>query len=210
MQMELVLISDTHAHHRALPTLPPGQTIIHAGDFCHYGGEAGLQDFLSWYCDLPYEYKILVAGNHDFKAAEEALDFLLQLPENIIYLEDQGVEIEGVNFWGSPVQPDLVGMAFGRDREQEMQDHWEIIPENTDVLITHTPPRGILDISRSGRRLGCNYLRLELERIKPKLHVFGHIHASYGRVQIGQTHFINAASIGSRGDTMNIPISIKI
>ncbi|MBX2878036.1 MAG: metallophosphatase domain-containing protein [Saprospiraceae bacterium] len=208
--MKLVLISDTHARHRALSKLPTGQTIVHAGDFCHYGGEEGLRDFLSWYTVLPYEYKILVAGNHDFKAAEEKETFLSQLPNNIIYLEDQGVEIEGVNFWGSPVQPDLVGMAFGKDRERGMKQHWEIIPEATDVLITHTPPKGILDTSRSGRRLGCDYLRSELERIQPRLHVFGHVHASYGQIQLGPTHFINATSIRSQAQSMNAPISIEI
>lgn len=208
--MKLVFISDTHARHRDLTKLPPGQIIIHAGDFCHYGGEAGLLDFLAWYADLPYAYKILIAGNHDFKPAEEKETFKDQLPSNIIYLEDGGVDIEGVNFWGSPVSPDLIGMAFGKDRETGMEEHWKLIPTSTDILITHTPPQGILDVSRTGRSLGCEYLRSRLKVIQPKVHVFGHIHASYGQLKLGETHFINATSVGSAAEPMHRPISLEI
>ncbi len=208
--MKLVLISDTHARHRDLAKLPSGNMIIHAGDFCHYGGEAGLADFLTWYVDLPYEYRILIAGNHDFKAAEERESFRSQLPPSIIYLEDEGVSIGGVNFWGSPVSPDLVEMAFGKERGIEMEEHWKSIPTTTDVLITHTPPMGILDSSRTGRSLGCGYLRNRLEEVQPRCHVFGHVHASYGQLKLGETHFINATSIGNHAQPMNIPISIEL
>ena len=208
--MKLALISDTHARHRAFRSLPIADVIIHAGDFCHFGGKHGLEDFLLWYSELPYRHKLLIGGNHDFLPAEDPTLFRKLLPENIQYLEDEGVEIEGVHFWGSPVQPDLVGMAFGRYRGGVMNKHWGLIPESTDVLITHTPPFGILDRSRSGRNLGCECLKQHLFRIQPKLHVFGHIHASFGERRAEQTHFINATSIRNDSKLLRPPLTFEI
>lgn len=208
--MKLALISDTHARHRAFPSLPTADVIIHAGDFCHFGGEHGLRDFLLWYSELPYRHKILIGGNHDFLPAEDPLAFQKKLPKNIHYLEDQGIEIEGVQFWGSPVQPDLVGMAFGKYRDESMNEHWDLIPAHTDVLITHTPPFGILDTSQAERKLGCEFLRQQLPRIQPKLHVFGHVHASFGELKTEQTHFINAASIQNGSNLLHRPLTFEI
>lgn len=208
--MKLALISDTHALHRAFPSLPTADVIIHAGDFCHFGGEHGLQDFLLWYSELPYRHKLLIGGNHDFLPAEDPMLFRRLLPDNIHYLEDGGVEIEGVHFWGSPVQPDLVGMAFGKYRGESMNEHWDLIPESTDILITHTPPFGILDRSRAGRNLGCESLQQQLARIQPRLHVFGHIHASFGETTVEQTHFINATSIQNGSNLLRPPFTFEL
>ena len=101
-------------------------------------------------------------------------------------------------------------MAFGKDRELGMEEHWNLIPSTTDVLITHTPPMGILDVSRTGRSLGCAYLRNKLEEIQPRVHVFGHIHSSYGQLKLGKTHFINATSVGSNARRMNTPMSREV
>lgn len=89
--------------------------IIYVGDFCYYGGEVGLVDFLMWYVDLFYEYRILIVGNYDFKVVEEREFFRSQLFFSIIYLEDEGVSIGGVNFWGLFVFLDLVEMVFGKE-----------------------------------------------------------------------------------------------
>lgn len=203
--MKFIAISDTHGKHRALQ-LPTGNVVIHAGDFCHYGSDSDLYDFLDWYQSLDFDFKILIGGNHDFFAAEQSERFNKILPENIIYLNDSGTSIKGINIWGSPVQPDLVGWAFGKKRGKAMKVHWDMIPDHTEILITHTPPHGILDKSRSGKSIGCEELSKRLKTLNIKFHIFGHVHASYGQVCLEKTKFINASNINSSKGLVNSPI----
>ena len=206
--MKFITISDTHGKHRDL-NLPKGDVIIHSGDFCHYGSHDDLYDFLKWYKELEFEIKILIAGNHDFFAAEYSEKFKEILPEEIIYLKDSGIRINEINIWGSPVQPDLTGWAFGKTRGANMKIHWDLIPENTDILITHTPPFGILDKSRSGRSIGCEELSKRLKELQVKFHIFGHVHASYGEYKNEKTNFINASNISSSKGLVNEPITFE-
>jgi len=203
--MKFVTISDTHGKHRNL-NLPDGDIIIHSGDFCHYGSHSDLYDFLEWYKELEFEVKILIGGNHDFFAAEYSEQFMKILPKEITYLNDSGVTINGINIWGSPVQPDLVGWAFGKKRGAEMKIHWDLIPNDTEILVTHTPPFGILDKSRSGRSIGCEELSKKIKDLQLKVHVFGHVHASYGEKIIGSTKFVNASNINSSKGLVNKPV----
>ncbi len=206
--MKFVTISDTHGKHRGL-TLPEGDVIIHSGDFCHYGSDDDMHDFLKWYKELEFEIKILIGGNHDFFAAEQSERFKGILPEGITYLNDSGTTIKGINVWGSPVQPDLIGWAFGKERGAEMKIHWDLIPDNTDILITHTPPFGILDKSRSGKPIGCEELSKKLKDLQVKYHIFGHVHASYGEYKDEKTQFINASNINSAKGLVNEPITFE-
>jgi predicted phosphohydrolase len=203
--MKFVAISDTHGKHREL-VLPKGDVIIHAGDFCHYGGNIGMHDFLSWFQHLDFQFKILIAGNHDFFAAEQSAAFLEMLPDEIVYLNDSGTSIQGINIWGSPVQPDLPGWAFSKERGAAMKAHWDLIPDDTDMLITHSPPHGILDKPRTGIAVGCEELSLRLARLQVRVHIFGHIHESYGMVRIGACTYINAANYNSSKGLVNAPI----
>ena len=207
--MKIVAISDTHGKHREL-TLPDGDLIIHAGDFCHYGSQSDLEDFLSWYKMLDYQTKILIGGNHDFFAAESGDRFRQMLPSGIIYLEDSGIEIYGLKIWGSPVQPDLVQWAFGKKRGLPMKAHWDLIPPDTDILITHTPPYGILDQTRSGRSIGCEELTKRIAELDLRIHIFGHIHGSYGKCKIGNTQYFNASNMDSAKGLVNPPFVIEI
>ncbi|MEL6250902.1 MAG: metallophosphatase domain-containing protein [Bacteroidota bacterium] len=200
--MRFILISDTYGLHRKLQ-LPEGDVIIHAGDFCGPRSERDSRDFLKWFSSLPYSHKIFIGGNHDFFAARNPRKFNSMIPKNVIYLNDSGAQIGNLNIWGSPVQPDLEGWAFGKRRGEEMRPHWDLIPPNTDVLITHTPPNGILDKSRSGSSLGCEDLSAKLLTIKPRLHVFGHIHASNGRIETDATTYINASNYNSNLGLVN-------
>lgn len=206
--MKFVAISDTHGEHKGL-NLPEGDVIIHAGDFCHYGNNSHMRNFLKWYAALEFETKILVAGNHDFFAAKHSERFKELLPKEITYLNDSGFSIGKINIWGSPFQPDLVGWAFGKRRGEAMKPHWDLIPTDIDVLITHTPPHGILDKSRSGRSLGCEELSKKLEKLHVKFHIFGHVHASYGQVKKGTTQFINASNFNSSKGLVNAPVTFE-
>jgi Icc-related predicted phosphoesterase len=209
--MTLTLISDTHGQHQELPNLPPAEVLIHAGDFCHgTGSRQQAVDFLEWFDGQDYKYKILISGNHDFIAYEHPEEFRKMLPPSITYLEDSGVLIEGYQFWGSPVQPDLTGWAFGKERGTAMARHWKLMPDHVDVLITHTPPAGVLDKSRSGRSLGCEELSKSLKTAMPKLHVFGHIHFSYGAERNDNTQYVNAASMRSGVGLANAPVWVEI
>ncbi|MGB0525784.1 MAG: metallophosphatase domain-containing protein [Flammeovirgaceae bacterium] len=207
--MRFVAIADTHGEHRKLH-LPVGDVLIHAGDFCHFGNEEHLHDFLEWFSGLSYQYKIFIGGNHDFFAAAEPLAFQRLIPEGVTYLNDSGITINGIKIWGSPVQPDLVGMAFGLPRGEHMKPHWEQIPQDVAILITHTPPYGILDQSSRGKELGCEELTKKLFLNPPKYHIFGHIHSAYGQITRGNTTYINASNMNSKNGLVNEPVVFEL
>ena len=192
--MRLVFISDTHSQHDAL-RLPEGDVLLHCGDFSKKGELGDVQRFLDWYAAQPHRHKVLIAGNHDFIAEREPSLFRSMVPDNVIYLNDSGCTIEGLNIWGSPIQPWFYDWAFNRQRGADIRRHWDLIPENTDVLLTHGPPYGILDeVARDRRPVGCRDL---LHRVRDlpsvKIHAFGHIHEAYGQRELGGTLFLNAS-----------------
>ena len=208
--MTLTLISDTHFRHNQLE-LPGGDMLIHAGDLCGHGTEGEALAFLRWFGEQPYKYKIFIAGNHDwFFEKNSKIDIYKIIPENIYYLNDSGVEIEGLKIWGSPVQPAFLDWAFNRKKGAEINKHWKLIPKDTDILITHGPPFGILDRTTSNYNAGCEMLLKKVNQIQPKLHVFGHIHEGYGMVEKGKTIFANASSVNFNYQMVNAPIVIEI
>jgi len=202
--MKIVLISDTHGLHEEL-NLPKGDVIIHCGDITDYGSKEEVVKFLNWYTNLDYVHKIFIGGNHDTYLDEYSVDLLELLPMNVKYLRNQLFNLEGINIWGSPNTPDFEGWAFGKKRSQ-MKEHWKYLPNEIDILITHTPPFGILDKSSNHHSLGCKFLLEKVNQIKPKYHLFGHIHASYGEVQKGFTKFINGSNLNSYKGLINPPI----
>jgi predicted phosphodiesterase len=138
--MKLTLISDTHGSHNPLQ-LPPGDTLLHTGDISKRGSEIEIQLFLEWFSRQDFEHKIFIAGNHDFFFEKESPEKIAaMIPEGVTYLNDSGITIDGINFWGSPVQPRFFDWAFNRDRGAEIDRHWQLIPPDVDVLLTHGPP----------------------------------------------------------------------
>ena len=121
-----------------------------------------------------------------------ALDELLDLFSKFTYLNDQSVTIEGINFFGSPITEEH-GIKGFQISAKELETHWDIIPENTDVLMTHGPPFEILDLTKRKENAGCKYLRAAVERVKPRFHFFGHIHDGRGVEKVGETTYCNAA-----------------
>lgn len=210
--MKICIISDTHNKHKRLSNLPEADVIIHCGDMTSVGHNHEIKDFMKWYGGLKqYKYKICIAGNHDWLFETNRVLALENVPINVIYLEDSGVEIEGVNFYGSPVQLPFMNWAFNRP-EPKLIQHWAAIPDNTDVLITHSPPYAIMDLGRYNmKHAGSPSLYYEVvERIKPKIHCFGHIHSDYGRKNIEDTIFINASNLNDDYMCVNDPVLIEI
>jgi Icc-related predicted phosphoesterase len=192
--MRIVFISDTHTRHQEV-RVPDGDLLVHAGDISGRGGVYEISRFMAWMEDQPHQHKVMIAGNHDFLAERNPEDFLDLVPKNVTYLNDSSIEIDGLKIWGSPVQPWFHDWAFNRQRGPEIDVHWQLIPADTDLLITHGPPYGILDATTKGEKVGCEDLLRRVQQIKPKIHVFGHIHEAYGQLHQNGTHFINASSL---------------
>ncbi|AWG21653.1 metallophosphoesterase [Flavobacterium faecale] len=208
--MNITLISDTHFLHNQLH-LQGGDMLIHAGDLCGHGTEGEVLAFLKWFGEQPYKHKIFIAGNHDWFFEKQDKTYIDKIiPKKIHYLNDSGVEIEGLKIWGSPVQPTFLDWAFNRQKGAEINKHWKLIPEDTDILITHGPPFGILDRTNSNYNAGCEMLLKKVDQIKPKLHVFGHIHEGYGMVEKDKTIFVNASSVNLNYQLVNAPIILEL
>lgn len=209
--MRLVCISDTHNQHEAL-RLPSGDVLIHAGDFTGMGRANEVEAFAKWLGAQPHRHKILIAGNHDWlfeRDNAQARAWLARYCPKVHYLQDSGVEIEGVKFWGSPWTPYFLNWAFNLKRGKPLADKWAQVPSDRQVLITHGPPLGILDLTRHGKNVGCEELAAALEnRLRPKVHVFGHIHESYGTYTRNGTKFVNASSCTEFYEATNAPVVI--
>ena len=218
--MKILCISDTHTKHNLIRSRLIDNadgtidTIIHAGDISSGGYKGEILKFLEWYNKLPYKNKILIAGNHDFYMEEgkpEDITAMLAEFPNIIYLNDSGIEIDGIKFWGSPVQPYFYNWAFNRIGDAICK-HWELIPLDTQVLITHGPVKGILDKTKRNGGVGCPYLLEKLTQLTElKLHICGHIHEAYGRMENekGQI-FVNASVLNANYYMANEPIQVEI
>ncbi|USP78109.1 Metallo-dependent phosphatase [Curvularia clavata] len=179
--ISIVCISDTH---NSQPDIPVGEVLIHAGDLTQSGSLREIQDSLDWLNSLSHPFKVVIAGNHDIlldntqphaNLAEQAsLDW-----GSVIYLNSESRTIScsnghRLNIYGSPLSPRHGNWAFQYPRNE---DAWHgKVPEDTDILITHGPPKGHLDAGH----FGCKFLLDEFWRKKPRLHVFGHVHEGYG------------------------------
>lgn len=201
--MKIVAISDTHGLHTQL-TLPDGDILLHTGDVSSQGKEFEIVLFLNWFAAQPHKHKVFIAGNHDF-FFERASKWLLQqhIPDNVTYLNDSSITIEGIKIWGSPVQPWFYDWAFNRKRGADIKKHWDLIPDDTDILMTHGPAFGIHDKTTRGEKVGCVDLRETIDRIQPKLFVCGHIHEAYGVLDNGKTTFINASVVNHKYEVVN-------
>jgi predicted phosphodiesterase len=191
--MRIVAVADTHTNERRLGAVPDGDVLIHAGDLLKQGTVKELARFCEWFCCLPHAVKIVVAGNDDRVFMEDPLFAQGTLGPGVTYLQDSGVSVDGVTFWGSPWQPAGNGVAFGLPKGRALREKWALVPEGTAVLITHFPPRGIGDRSRTDN-IGCDDLRAAAQRVRPALHVFGHTHAAGGFWRIGGTCFSNVTT----------------
>ncbi len=210
--MIITFISDSHNKHKQLVNhLPGGQIIIHAGDSTSMGYKNEIDDFCKWFDKLNYDHKVFIAGNHDFgfqKDPDKAYEIIQKYKVN--YLQDSMIEIDGIKIWGSPWQPEFCNWAFNLPKNGwQLAEKWNFIPEDIDILITHGPPFGNLDIV-NGRKenLGCELLAERIKIVKPKINVFGHIHSGYGYKFDGITHHFNASVLNEQYAYTNKPFTI--
>lgn len=197
--MKIVHISDTHGKHRELTNLPDADMIIHSGDFTFAGTDNEAIDFMDWYCDLPYMYKIFIAGNHDVCMQDATIE---GLPQNVYFLNNTGITVDGIKIYGVP-------MAVEYEISGENIEHINNIPIDSNIVITHQPPYDILDFS-DNIKYGSKTLKDKILSIKPMYHLFGHIHNSYGISNINGINFSNAATVDEAYNITNSPRLITI
>jgi Icc-related predicted phosphoesterase len=211
--MKITFISDTHNKHKQVTSsLPGGDLLIHAGDISSMGYKHEIQEFCKWFNSLEnYTVKTFIAGNHDFGFDKEP-----EMAKDIVYLQDSflgyGVDTENyVKIYGSPWQPEFHNWAFNLSKGGlELEQKWNNIPEDTDILVTHGPVLGYLDkIIGQYINLGCELLAKRIKTIKPKIHVCGHIHSGYGYVFDGDTHFINASVLDEQYQYTQKPLTVE-
>lgn len=206
--------SDSHGKHDLIQSkysgkndLPGGNLLLVAGDISNVGRTGEIYQFLEWFDEINnYDEKIFIAGNHDFgfeKFRPEIDNDIAEKFPSVKYLMDNSVivNVDGhdVKIYGSPWQPEFYNWAFNLPRGKALEEKWELIPEDTDILITHGPPYGILDkVFGKDENLGCGDLRRRVEIVKPKIHLFGHIHSGNGYLNTVNTHFFNVSALNEK------------
>lgn len=208
--MRIWHISDTHTFHNLLTIPNDIDMVIFSGDCSNpqnpYQNEPEVRAFIDWFSKLPIQHKIFVAGNHDTSIEKGLVTKEDFTSNNIFYLENDFIEIEGLKIWGSPNTPTFGQWAFMKSRDT-IDRLWQQIDDNVDILIVHGPPKGMLDqsYSREGvyERCGCNALKKHvLYRIKPKLMCFGHIHNHEDIINAGTLQLSDYNTIFSNGSVV--------
>lgn len=205
-------ISDLHGHY---PKLKGGDLLIVAGDLTAHDEEEEYFEFFDWIEAQKYKCKIVVAGNHDNLMEKENYKGPAgDVKDAFIYLCDSGKEFEGFWIWGSPWTKKFKGMnpdcmAFTVDTEEELLKKWKLIPDNVDILITHSPPKFFNDKNYNGEHCGSESLTNCCIDIKPKLIVYGHIHEGYGHILTEDPiNFVNASLVNEHYKPVNKPIRV--
>jgi Icc-related predicted phosphoesterase len=200
--MKIFAISDTHGRHEQVQIPEGTDMLIHAGDFSNVKSPAMNHNevnlFLIWLEQQPVKYKVIIAGNHDTSIESRFITKNDFKNRGIIYLEHELVEIEGIKIFGSPYTPEFHNWAFNRSRNK-LGKIWDSIPDDTDILITHGPPKGILDSAARGKNLnehvGCSALLKRVLKIQPKIHIMGHIHHNEDNLNNGTFKLLNCKTL---------------
>lgn len=203
----LVCLSDTHSKHKQIE-IPEGDILIHAGDLTPRGNYFEFISVGNWLKELKSRFKhiIMIAGNHDWGLQiGKPIILNCHFGEDIIYLEDEAIELEGIKFYGTPWVQQFYDWAFMK-QEEDLKPIWDNIPEDTNILITHSPPFGILDKESDNARCGSPSLAERIKQLKElKYHIFGHIHEGYGSVKVNGVSYHNVASLNGEYQYQNKP-----
>ncbi len=209
--MRVVCISDTHLRHDF--EIPDGDILIHAGDATRSGAAQEVAAFAEWFGGQPHAVRVCIPGNHDFAAQDNEVEYRQILGLNgVDVLIHESRMLGGLKVFGSPWTPWFHDWAFNMPKgggvvaATAARELWDAIPNDADIVITHGPPAGILDrVARGGMGVGCPFLAARIDRVCPKLHVFGHIHESYGRLNVGKTTYVNASILDLSYKIANAP-----
>ena len=208
--MKIWHISDTHTYHGLLKVPEDVDMVIHSGDATNprdpYASEQEMLNFLRWFSSLPIKHKVFVAGNHDLCVERNLITKIDFMKNGIVYLENDYTEVEGLKIWGSPFTPTFgEGWAFNKRRDK-LHDIWKHIPDDTDIVVSHGPPKGILDLSYSRENVlefcGDEALRKRMYLLNPKLCLFGHIHNNEDIINAGTMKLSNHDTIYSNGSVV--------
>jgi len=206
--VRLVSVADTHTFEADLGELPAGDVFIHVGDLTRGGELEEMRTVAAWINEQPHRHKIIVPGNHDWCFLRERRDVERLLPD-VHVLVDERVSIDGVRFWGSPWQPEFHNWAYNLPRGEALARKWALIPPDTDVLLTHGPPAGYGDTISISTRSGCADLLDAVRQIRPRLHLFGHIHQDGGLWTEDDLTFANVTTWECERDATVIDIDAE-
>ncbi len=222
--MDLTFISDTHTKHNLID-VGGGDILFHSGDATYRGHFNEIEEFLKWYSTRDYRHIVFTPGNHDFGFETDPRTYREMFKDAGVHLLiDETVVLDSIKIHGSPVTPWFHNWAFNRARnaaEASMYNigyahtHWDMMPDDTDVLLTHGPPYKILDELQyvngdpKGQFVGCEDLLKRVKEVKPKIHGFGHIHCAYGTKEEDGTLFVNASNLDEGYGYSNEPIKVE-
>lgn len=215
--MNIICISDTHNKHRDIKiNLENVDVLVHAGDFTNFGSYDEVCDFLDWFEKQPVPHRVLIAGNHErgldqnsFYGDIRIFDLINSKP---YYLNSSSITINGIKFYGSPytlVWGEMSMWGFELNKDIIIYE-WLKIPKDVDVLVTHQPPYKILDYYPPKGNLGCESLLDTVIKIKPKVHIFGHIHEQNGIVTKDGVTFVNAGIVDENHNIINEPRLVNL
>lgn len=215
-EVKIVAISDTHSFHRSIK-IPECDILIHAGDFVNSHNWSdrcysdATFDFCDWFKSLNMaKNKVVIAGNHDFICQDMTYSVRERLGSDVHFLIDQSIAIDGWKIYGTPWQPNFYNWAFNVENNKQMKEKMKLVPSDTDILITHHPPCGVLD-KIGGRHKGCPITMNAVKTNKNiKLHIFGHFHKNYGIENISGVTFINASCANEEYKYSNLPVEILL
>ncbi len=209
MSIKIVAISDTHNSHNKVK-IPECDILIHAGDESFKGREDEVRPFAKWFDKQPAKPLVWIPGNHSLGVEEHwpaSSAWITDHSPRTNILMNSDITVENIKIWGSPVTPWFHDWAWNVWRGIYIQKYWDMIPADTTIVVTHGPPHGILDTVRPNtlreEHVGCENLMQTLLRIKPKLHVFGHIHEGSGIQTFMDTTYINASIMDEHYDPVN-------
>jgi Icc-related predicted phosphoesterase len=221
--VKIAYFSDTHGYHDYVE-LPPVDILICGGDISGTGLEHQVTDFFNWFNQQQALVKVLIAGNHD-RSFDPEKNITGEKPEWLIklldeyknsgrnyYLENESCEVEGLKIWGSPVTPSFGRhyWAFNKDRGVEIDEVWQQIPLDSDIVVTHGPALYYRDKLMDGQNVGCENLRNSIRYLAPILHLSGHIHFGYGYETDQLTYSVNGAICDESYNPINKPWIITI
>jgi len=208
--MKIWHIGDTHTYHGLLEIPKDIDMVIFSGDCSNprapYNNEPEVRNFIDWFSELPIKHKIFVAGNHDSSIESNLVTKADFDVEAIHYLENTHITIEGIKIFGSPHTPTFGQWSFMKQRGK-LDRVWKQIPEDTDIVVVHGPPKGILDLSYDRHHTlefcGCSALKkrvLDLPNLK--LVCFGHIHNNKDIINAGTMKLAIQDTIFSNGSVV--------